>query len=78
MVIPSDHQETWREKMSENHIPFDFCDDSTLANQGVGKTIEKPLKELPWNQQYRLSDNFYDSSSRKAHLVMLIIQKPIT
>ena len=21
-------------------------------NQGGGKTIEKPLKELPWNQQY--------------------------
>ena len=37
--------------MSENHIPFDFCDDSILANQGAGKTIEKPLKELPWNQQ---------------------------
>ena len=37
-------------KMSENHIPFDFWDDSTLANQGAGKTIEKPLKELPWNQ----------------------------
>ena len=37
--------------MSENHIPFDFGDDSTLANQGAGKTIEEPLKELPWNQQ---------------------------
>ena len=24
--------------------------DSTLANQGAGKTIEKPLKELRWNQ----------------------------
>ena len=35
--------------MSENHIPFDFWDDSTLANQGTGKTIEKPLKELPLN-----------------------------
>ena len=22
-----------------------------LANQGAGKTMEKPLKELPWNQQ---------------------------
>ena len=29
-----------------------FEDDSTLANQGAGKTIEKPLKELPWNQKY--------------------------
>ena len=28
-----------------------FWGDSTLANQGAGKTIEKPLKELPWNQQ---------------------------
>ena len=26
-------------------------DDSTLANQGAGKTIEKPLKDLRWNQQ---------------------------
>ena len=25
--------------------------DSTLANQGARKTMEKPLKELPWNQQ---------------------------
>ena len=25
--------------------------DSTLANQKTGKTIKKPLKELPWNQQ---------------------------
>ena len=25
--------------------------DSTLANQGVGKTIQESLKELPWNQQ---------------------------
>ena len=39
----------------KNHIPFNFRDDSTLANQGAGKTIEKPLKELPWNQQFRLS-----------------------
>ena len=37
----------------KNHIPFDFSDDSTLANQAAGKTIEKPLKELPWNQQNR-------------------------
>ena len=29
--------------------------DSTLANQSTGKTIEKPLKELPWNQQYGTS-----------------------
>ena len=38
-------------KCLENHIPFDFWDDSILANQGAGKTIEKPLKELAWNQQ---------------------------
>ena len=38
-------------KCLRNHIPFNFWDDSTLANQGAGKTIEKPLKELPWNQQ---------------------------
>ena len=38
-------------KCLKNHIPFDFLDDSTLANQGAGKTIEKPLKELLWNQQ---------------------------
>ena len=39
-------------KCLKNHIPFNFWGDSTLANQGAGKTIEKPLKELPtWNQQ---------------------------
>ena len=38
-------------KCMKNHIPFDFWDDSTLANQKAGKTIEKPLKELPSNQQ---------------------------
>ena len=35
----------------KNHTSFHFRDDSTLANQGAGKTIEKPLKELPWYQQ---------------------------
>ena len=39
------------EKCSKNDVRFDFSDDSTLANQKIGKTIEKPLKELPWNQQ---------------------------
>ena len=48
----------WRNKYGakkclKNHIPFDFWDDSTLANQRAGKTIEKPLKDLPWNQQLR-------------------------
>ena len=39
-------------KNVRKHIPFDFWDDSTLANQGAGKTIENHLKELPWNQQH--------------------------
>ena len=38
-------------KCLKNYFPFDFWDDSTLANQGAGKTIEKPLKELRWSQQ---------------------------
>ena len=38
-------------KCLKNHIPFYFSDDSTLANQEAGETIEKPLNELPWNQQ---------------------------
>ena len=38
-------------KCLKNHIPFHFWDDSTSANQEAGKTIEKPLKEFPWNQQ---------------------------
>ena len=38
-------------KCLKNHIPFDFWNDSTSANQGAGKTLEKPLKELSWNQQ---------------------------
>ena len=50
-IVSATVEQIWREKMSENHIPFDFSDDSTFAKQGAGKTIEKPLKELPWNQQ---------------------------
>ena len=50
-IVSSTVEQIWREKMSENHIPFDFWDDWTLANQGSGKTIEKRSKELPWNQQ---------------------------
>ena len=42
-------------KCLKNHIPFDFWDDLTLANQGARKAIEKRLKELPWNQQWRCS-----------------------
>ena len=38
--------------MSEKPHSIRLRDDSTLANQGAGKTIEKPLKELRWNQQY--------------------------
>ena len=33
--------------------------DSTLANQKTGKTIGKPLKELPWNQQINLMFHYY-------------------
>ena len=47
-------EQIWREKCLKNHIPFDFWDDLSLTNQGAGKTIEKPLKELPWNQQIPL------------------------
>ena len=38
-------------KCPKNRVRFDFWDNSTLADQKTGKTIEKPLKELPWNQQ---------------------------
>ena len=38
-------------KCLKNHILFNSWVHSTLANQGAGKTIEKPLKKLPWNQQ---------------------------
>ena len=38
-------------KCPKNHIRFDFWDDSSLVNQKTGKTTEKPLKELLWNQQ---------------------------
>ena len=50
-IVSATVEQIWREKCLKNHIPFDFWDDSTLAYQGAGKTIEKPLKELPWNQQ---------------------------
>ena len=39
-------------KCLKSHIPFDFRDDSISANSGAGKTVEKPLNELPWNQQF--------------------------
>ena len=44
-------EQIWHKKCLKSHIPFNFLDDSTLANQGAGKTIEKPLEELPSNQQ---------------------------
>ena len=57
------------QKTSENHIPFDFWDYSTLANQGAGKTIEKPLKELLWNQQSLgfLRERFSKSTEESNH-----------
>ena len=53
-------------KCLKNHIPFGFWDDSNLANQGAGKTIEKPLKELPRNQQ--VLDKRYHSRSASQSL----------
>ena len=47
--------------MSENHIPFDVWDDSTSLSQGAGKTIDEPLKDLPWNQQMTKMFIFPDS-----------------
>ena len=57
-------------KCLTNHIPFDFWDDSTPANQGARKTMEKPLKELPWNQQIWKWGN--SSSSQPAFFVCLL------
>ena len=55
-------------KRLKNHIPFDFWDDSTLADQGAWNTIEKPLKELPWNQQLKTHYCFaFQLSSRIIH-----------
>ena len=50
-IVSATVEQKWREKCLKNHIPVDFWDDSTLANKEAGKAIEKPLKELPWNQQ---------------------------
>ena len=52
-----------QEKCPKKHIPFDFWNDSTLANQGTLKTIEKSLKELPWNQQPTPSTTFASHKS---------------
>ena len=38
-------QQTWREKCQNNHVRF------YLSQSESRKTIEKPLKELLWNQQ---------------------------
>ena len=46
-------QQIWREKMSRKPHSIRLLRWSTIANQKTGKTIEKPLKELPWNQQLR-------------------------
>ena len=45
------HYKYGAKKCPKNHIRFHFWDVSTSANQKTGKTIEKSLKELPWNQQ---------------------------
>ena len=52
----------WRNKYSakkclKNHVSLDFLDDLTLAHQKTGKTIERPSKELPWNQQVGTLEN---------------------
>ena len=39
--------EIWREKMSKKPLSIRL-----QPVRKTGKTIEKPLKELPWNQQY--------------------------
>ena len=59
-------------KCLKNHIHFDFWDDSTLANQGAGKTIEKPSKELPWNQQIR---QYYVQNMIEDMILMLYLDK---
>ena len=40
--------------MSKKPRSIQLLNDSTLANQKTEKTIERPLKELPWNQQKTL------------------------
>ena len=57
-IVSATVEKNGPKKCLKNHIPFDFWDDSTLANQRAGKTIEKPLKELPWNQQYTYGSYF--------------------
>ena len=50
-IVSAVVEQIWLEKMSEKPHSIRLRDDSILTNQGAGKTIEKPLKDLPWNQQ---------------------------
>ena len=57
-------------KCKKNHIPFDFWDDSILANQEAGNQ-KKPLKELPWNQQFC----FYVPSTQLHQMKRLLVKE---
>ena len=61
-------------KCLKNLIPFDFRDDSNLANQGARKTIEKPLKELLWNQQ-DFESIFYQVQTMRYPVTIKSLQK---
>ena len=49
-------EQIWREKMSEKPHSIRLLRWFNFSQSGSRKTIEKALKELPWNQQHSLSD----------------------
>ena len=50
-IVSATALQIWREKMSKKPCSIRLLRWLTSANQKTGRTIEKPLKELLWNQQ---------------------------
>ena len=59
-------EQIWRQKMSEKPHSIRFLDDSTSANKGAGKSIEKPLNQTKSAYQKQ------DKSSMLVPMVCLI------
>ena len=50
-IVSATVEQKWREKMSEKPHSILHLRRFNFSQSGSRKTVEKPLKELPWNQQ---------------------------
>ena len=59
-------------KCLKNHIPFNFWDDSTLANQGTGKTTESLRRSFHGTNKAGLSSYFRLLAEQLLEFVLII------